>query len=189
MRKKISLYLVLKILYFLQKAAARDVHIVQRVFGFEGVVSLLQLLETEDALKLLRSVNAKVGERVRISKGLTLNNINGTASNLTIGDNCHLGPDILIDLVAPLKIGNRVTISMRCMLLTHMDPGDSGCEIQRRVGEICIEDDAYVGAGAIILPGVTIGARAVVGAGAVVTKNISPGSIVAGVPARRIRTT
>jgi acetyltransferase-like isoleucine patch superfamily enzyme len=58
-----------------------------------------------------------------------------------------------------------------------------------KVSAICnakvrICEDAFIGAGAIILKGVTIGARAIVGAGAVVTKDVEPDTIVAGVPAR-----
>lgn len=50
-----------------------------------------------------------------------------------------------------------------------------------------IKDDVWVGAGVIILSGVTIGECSVIGAGAVVTKDVEPYTIVAGVPARKIR--
>jgi maltose O-acetyltransferase len=53
--------------------------------------------------------------------------------------------------------------------------------------EVLIEDDAWIGAAAIILPGVTVGRRAIVGAGAVVTHSVPPDTIVAGVPARELR--
>jgi acetyltransferase-like isoleucine patch superfamily enzyme len=56
-----------------------------------------------------------------------------------------------------------------------------------RFGPIHVEDDAWIGAGAIVFPGVTIGRGAIVGAGAVVTKDVPPHAIVAGVPARLIR--
>jgi acetyltransferase-like isoleucine patch superfamily enzyme len=52
---------------------------------------------------------------------------------------------------------------------------------------IILEDGAWIGAGAIILPGVTVGTRAVVGAGSVVVKDVPAGSIVAGNPARVLR--
>jgi len=52
---------------------------------------------------------------------------------------------------------------------------------------VVIEDDVWIGANAVVLPGVTIGARSVVGAGAVVVKDVAPKTIVAGVPARVIR--
>jgi galactoside O-acetyltransferase len=52
---------------------------------------------------------------------------------------------------------------------------------------VTIEDDVWIGAGAILLPGVVVGAGSVVGAGAVVGSNVPPGVVVAGVPARIIR--
>ena len=54
-------------------------------------------------------------------------------------------------------------------------------------GSIVIEDGAWIGAGAIILPNVVVGARSVVGAGSVVTRSVPPGCVVAGNPARLLR--
>nr|WP_214041532.1 hypothetical protein [Methanoculleus sp.] len=54
-------------------------------------------------------------------------------------------------------------------------------------GTVCIHHDAWVGAGVIILPGVTVGEHSIVGAGAVVTKDIPPYTVVAGVPAKVIK--
>ena len=53
--------------------------------------------------------------------------------------------------------------------------------------EVIVEDDAWIGAAAIILPGVVVGRGAIVGAGAVVTRSVPPGTIVAGVPAKEVR--
>jgi len=52
---------------------------------------------------------------------------------------------------------------------------------------VCIGDDVWIGARAVILPGVNIGRGAVIGAGAVVTRNVAANSVVAGVPARLLR--
>jgi acetyltransferase-like isoleucine patch superfamily enzyme len=54
------------------------------------------------------------------------------------------------------------------------------------VGKIDIKDNVFIGHGAIVLPGVTIGPNAVVAAGAVVTKDVQPGDVVGGVPAKPI---
>lgn len=57
------------------------------------------------------------------------------------------------------------------------------------VGKVDIKDNVFIGWGAIIMPGVTIGPNAVVGAGSVVTADVAPGTVVGGVPARAIGTT
>ena len=58
---------------------------------------------------------------------------------------------------------------------------------QKKMANVTIEHDAFIGAGSIILKGVTIGACSVIGAGSVVTKNIPPNEIWAGNPAKFIR--
>jgi carbonic anhydrase/acetyltransferase-like protein (isoleucine patch superfamily) len=55
-----------------------------------------------------------------------------------------------------------------------------------RVGPIVVKDNVFIGHGAIVFPGVTIGPNAVVGSGAVVTKDVAEGVIVGGVPAKPI---
>jgi len=54
-------------------------------------------------------------------------------------------------------------------------------------GTVRLEEDCWIGAGAIIYPNITIGARSIVGAGAVVTKDVPPNTVVVGVPAKVIR--
>jgi maltose O-acetyltransferase len=54
-------------------------------------------------------------------------------------------------------------------------------------GDIVVEDDVWIGAGALLLPGVTVGAGSVIGAGSVVTRDVPPGAVAAGVPARVVR--
>jgi len=57
-----------------------------------------------------------------------------------------------------------------------------------KTGKVVIKKNAYIGAGAIILPGVTVNERAIVAAGAVVTKDVPAGTVVAGIPAQPIKT-
>jgi len=98
--------------------------------------------------------------------------------------------EILEDFSDKIIIGERVSIAPRVTLVTSSDPNESRLRQQVPVvrGKIVIEDDAWIGAGAILLPNVTIGAGAIVGAGAVVTHPVAPGSVVAGVPARVLKT-
>lgn len=112
----------------------------------------------------------------------------------TVGKNAMIGEDLIVgqagdDFTDRLFIGERVGISPRVTLLLETGPSKSRLrKIYRgRRGKIVIKDDAWIGAGSIILPGVTIGEGAVVGAGAVVTKDVPPYTVVVGVPARPIK--
>ncbi len=111
--------------------------------------------------------------------------VNGPAKRLRIGSRSAIGR-IHVALHESITIGNDVIISDGCILLTGshdvMDPDFS--HIKK---PIVIGDHAWIGTGAIILPGVTIGCGAVVGAGSVVTKSVPSYSVVAGNPAKIIR--
>jgi acetyltransferase-like isoleucine patch superfamily enzyme len=77
------------------------------------------------------------------------------------------------------------------LVLTHTNVGYKDHPLQEyfpaSAAPVCIESGSFVGAGVTLLPGVTIGARSVVAAGAVVTEDVPPGTLVAGVPARTVR--
>ncbi|NQW91382.1 acyltransferase [Curtobacterium sp. VKM Ac-2861] len=111
------------------------------------------------------------------------------ARNVSIGAGTFINYDCFFDGSAPITIGRRVRIGMRCLFVTGSH--EIGTPDQRAGVEtaapIMIEDGAWIGAGATILPGVTIGRGAVVAAGAVVTSSVEPMQTVAGVPARPIR--
>jgi maltose O-acetyltransferase len=91
--------------------------------------------------------------------------------------------------VAPITIGRDVQMGPNVQLLTPTHPLDPQ---QRRdklesAKPITIEDNVWIGGGAIVLPGVTVGKNSVVGAGAVVTRDVPPNTVAVGNPARVIR--
>jgi galactoside O-acetyltransferase len=88
-----------------------------------------------------------------------------------------------------LLIGDRVSIAPRVTIVTSSHPNRSRIRAFAPTGKgrVTIEADAWIGAHAVILPGVTIGRGAVVGAGAVVGNDVAPFAVVAGQPARQIR--
>lgn len=88
-----------------------------------------------------------------------------------------------------LVIGDRVSIAPRVTLVTSSHPNASRIRpfAPVQVGRLVLEDDVWIGAGAVILPGVTIGRGAVVGALAVVAQDVAPLHVVAGQPARTVR--
>lgn len=171
--------------WFRQMSVARPQAVVS-THGFDGIIQLLEGLDGDDAVQLLNSSGAKVGDGTRIVTGLAVRNAGSSFSSLRIGEHCHIGSQVFLDLAGPVHIGNRVTISMRVTLLTHTDVGDSRCGIPPVLAGVRIEDDAYIGAGATVLAGVTIGVGAVVAARALVLHDVAPRTIVAGVPARPI---
>lgn len=146
--------------------------------GIEGVQIEMGNLRTGHA-RTLRQFGASIAEDVSMAGPVSVVNAPGDFSHLTIGPRTHIGSEVFFDLADMIVIEEGATISMRAMLITHLDVG-RGPLIQRRpreVGPVRIERGAFIGAGATILHGVTIGAEAMVGAGVVVTRDVPPGVV------------
>lgn len=115
--------------------------------------------------------------------------INNAVGDVIIGDHTRVG--LHNTIIGPVRIGNHVNLAQGITVtaLNH-NFQDSGRKIDEQgitTVPVSIEDDIWIGANAVILPGITIGQHSVVAAGAVVTKNVPPHSLVAGVPAKIIR--
>ncbi len=106
---------------------------------------------------------------------------------ISIGNNCSIGHDSLLDGRRGIHIGNNVDIAgyVRIFTLGH-DLNDPSYKTSGK--PVTIEDEASVFTGAYILPGITIGRGSVVALGAVVTKNTEPWGIYGGNPAKKINT-
>ncbi|MEA2493772.1 MAG: maltose O-acetyltransferase [Thermoleophilaceae bacterium] len=109
--------------------------------------------------------------------------------NITLGANVFLNFNCVVLDVVPVTIGDRVQIASAVQILTADHPLDAAERSSGRENgrPITIEDDAWIGGGAILCPGVTIGARSVIGAGSVVTKDIPADVVAVGRPCRVIR--
>lgn len=106
---------------------------------------------------------------------------------LFIGDYSVVNRNCRLDARGGLTIGANVSISPECYLITAgHDPHSSDFSGSIKPTQIFIHDYVWIGARAMVLPGVTIGRGAVVGAGSVVTRDVAPMDIVAGNPARSI---
>ena len=84
-----------------------------------------------------------------------------------------------------ITIGNNFIASKNSMVIAH-DASLFNHTGKHRIQEIIIGDNVFLGAGAIVLPGVTIGDGAIIGAGSIVTKNVDSNAVVAGNPAKFI---
>jgi acetyltransferase-like isoleucine patch superfamily enzyme len=107
----------------------------------------------------------------------------------SVGEHCSINRDVTMTDPEYVRLGDNVCLST-CTLIGH----DGSIDVLNRaysvrldaVGKIDIRDNVFVGYGAIILPGVTIGPNAIVAAGAVVRRDVAPGDVVGGVPARSL---
>ena len=103
-----------------------------------------------------------------------------------IGPNSVLGNDVRIQhgafIPAGTLVGNRVFIGPNVTLCDDKYPRVNN-KMAYHAEPPVVEHDVSIGAGAVILPGVTIGSHALIGAGAVVTKSVSPAAVMVGVPA------
>lgn len=115
--------------------------------------------------------------------------VNNAVGNVIIGDHTRIG--LHNTIIGPVEIGSHVNLAQGITVtaLNH-NFNDTNKRIDEQgvsTNPVTIEDDVWIGANAVILPGVTIGNHSVVAAGAVVTKDVPPHSLVAGVPAKVIK--
>jgi maltose O-acetyltransferase len=104
---------------------------------------------------------------------------------LRLGEKPHIASPIYVDGLHPwlITIGDYVTLGPYVAIITH-DASLQGYTGSTRLGRVDIGDRVYVGVGAILLPGTTIGEDSVIGAGAVVHGEVPPASLVLGNPGK-----
>jgi len=110
-------------------------------------------------------INCKLGHHNYIGEKSILNSVN-------VGNYCSIAPHVIIGL-SEHKISNPSTSTKLYPLELHK--------------ETIIDDDVWIGSGAVILQGVNIGRGAVIGAGAIVTRNVEPYCVIVGVPGKVIK--
>jgi sugar O-acyltransferase (sialic acid O-acetyltransferase NeuD family) len=141
-----------------------------------GIRKKLQEKSSFDGLEIVivKADNCVIMDEVSLSKGAVLSPFVTLTSNIKIGLGFHA--NIYSYVGHDCVIGDYVTFapSVKCN------------------GNVCVEDGAYIGAGAIIKQGkpgrpLVIGKGAVVGMGSVVTKNVKPGDVVFGIPAKSLK--
>ena len=112
------------------------------------------------------------------------------ARGVRIGKGVLIGYNVTIDDVYPrlVTIGDRVALSDGTFLLAHSKPPEyfKG-QIESFAAPLTIENNVWIGVGAILLPGVTVGEGSIISAGSLVTRDVRPHWLVAGNPARHIK--
>jgi maltose O-acetyltransferase len=109
-------------------------------------------------------------------------------ANIGLGERVFFNFNCVVLDVCPVRIGDFTLFGPGVQILTPMHPFDAALRRRQEYGKaISIGADVWVGGGALILAGVTIGSRAVIGAGSVVTRDVPEGVLAAGNPCRVVR--
>jgi serine acetyltransferase len=133
-----------------------------------------------------------LGDNVMLDRGVTLlvTESDTSCPELRLGRNVYINRNTVIDTHGSLTIGDECMIGANC----YITDGNHGMSAATSIGAqpmtirpVNIGNDVWIGANSIVLPGVTIGNGAIIGAGSVVTKDVAAQTIVAGSPARHIR--
>lgn len=141
--------------------------------------------------KIVGDDHLTIGDHTRIDDFVFLN----AGRSTQIGRYVHIGTHVSIIGGGELEIGDYVVLATGSRVLTGTDTFAGGSRMSTSlpddyrnvvVGKVTIERDGFIGANAVVLPGVTIGEGAVAGAGAVVTSDLEPWTVYTGVPARAV---
>jgi len=133
---------------------------------------------------------AKIGKKTKVHPTVLMRE----SERILIGDNCLINHNNVLQAGkknAQINIGDYVHTGPNVMMFAYNHvyddpdiPSKNQCYVE---ADIVINDDVWIGAGSIVLAGVTIGKGAVVGAGSVVNKDVSPYTVVGGIPAKLLK--
>lgn len=167
--------------------------IIQHGYQFKAGKSLI--LEEGVNINALSEKGIIVGNNVTIAKNsilLCTGVIANKGKGIEIGNNAAIGAQSFLGGQGGIKIGNDVIMGPHVKIFSENHIFDSLEIIIRKQGEsrsgVIIEDNCWIGAGTIILDGVTVSSGCVIAAGSVVNKTVPKNAVVAGVPARIIKT-
>jgi putative colanic acid biosynthesis acetyltransferase WcaF len=131
---------------------------------------------------LLRVFGARIGKKVIIKPAVLIKH----PWYLSVGDYTWIGEKVWVDNLVPVEIGDNVCISQGAMLLTgnhnYKSPG-----FDLIMKGIRIDNGSWIGAKAVVCPGVECGFQSVLTVGSVATRNLEPNQIYTGNPAQQVR--
>jgi maltose O-acetyltransferase len=111
----------------------------------------------------------------------------GPGGTLSIGDDSFVNNGTILSATTEIRIGDRVNIAPHCVLIDNDFHGTADRNAPPKTAPIVLEDDVWLGTRVTVLKGVTIGRGSVIASGSVVTKDIPPGVLAGGVPAKVIK--
>ncbi|MDY0102504.1 MAG: DapH/DapD/GlmU-related protein [Lentimicrobium sp.] len=159
--------------------------------GYDALISI------GDQCSILRESVLRNGKKVLMGNKSSISSFcnifprePGFDGSFLLGESSNVGDYTTIDTSDDVIIGKEVAVGPFNIIYTHdhdyKSESFAAWKGGVKKGRVVIEDGSWVGARVTILPGVTIGKRAIVAAGSVVTKDVAPGDIVGGIPAKSI---
>jgi acetyltransferase-like isoleucine patch superfamily enzyme len=161
------------------------------LLGYQGSRDV----QLDAGVRIPHPAGVSLGDKVHLCRDVKLESaaLEGSAESgrITLGDHVFVGERTSIVSFAAITIGRLTLLAHNCSLMDfNHGTAPGGDPIGRQPGRtapVVIGSDCWLGAGVIVLPGVTVGDGTVVGAGSVVTRDLPAGVIAAGVPARVLR--
>lgn len=145
----------------------------------------LSITQKEERLFILKELFGEIGDNCTVYPGFHCDN----GKHIKMGQHVFINYNVSIMDRGNVTIGDHVLLAPNVVITTSNHPLD--LQMRRAslglASPVTIGNDVWIGANAVILPGVTLGNNVVVAAGAVVTKDVPDNTLVAGVPARKIR--
>jgi acetyltransferase-like isoleucine patch superfamily enzyme len=157
---------------------------VERLHAHGGIGAVTAYLKQCASPTITRDTLARFGATIHrdcqpVGPWITMHEAPNGYANLRVGAHCHIGKEVFLDLTERITLADGAGLGMRCIVLTHLN-FDANPERPlaamwpTHAKPTTLERGAMVGAGTILLAGVTVGAHAVVGAGCVVSEDVPP---------------
>jgi acetyltransferase-like isoleucine patch superfamily enzyme len=167
-----------------------------KLFGIDYLLQAISQCPKHFIVLLLTKYGASIGTNVSFKENLYIDNTENNKdpaeylSNLSIGNRCYIGKGVFFDLPEHIYIEDECAISAGVKFITHSDCGNRIMSrwYPRRQGKITIGSGSWIGVNAVILSDVVLGRCCVVAAGSVVTKSFPNFSVIAGIPAKVVKT-
>lgn len=146
------------------------------------------ILRKDVEIRVHKNAKVEIQSGCRVDRGVRL--LAANQANVRLSSFTRVGLYSVLNGGDDIFVGEKVLISGFVYLQTSMHRHKASIEIKDQGFDhapVIVEDDAWLGAHVVVMPGITVGKGAVVGSNAVVTKSVAAGQIVAGVPAKMIR--
>jgi maltose O-acetyltransferase len=167
-------------------------------YGSELATAPWYLLDADEVGRGVRTLHRpRIDNQghLRIGRGTLLRSVIvpvelgiGPGATLEIGEDCSLNYGVSVGAMGSVRLGNRVRLGPYAMVIDSDFHDLYDRKTRPPPRPVVLEDDVWIGAKATVLPGVTIGRGSVVGVGSVVNTDVPPFTVVAGVPAKPIKT-